>query len=114
MVKAPVVKPIASGPVAPGIARAPRVAGGGPKVGGFLAPNSAIGIVYTRLEDQQIHNMKDVIDGLVTGDPVGRVKQLARYGVQKGGWTVTINGEDVQMILHTPQQAQPAAQTVQP
>jgi hypothetical protein len=73
----------------------------GPRILGFLVPGTAIATVYNRLMDEQPHAMKDVIAGLVTGDPVGRVKQLGRYGVQKGCLTVTITNDTVQ-LKHAP------------
>lgn len=80
-----------------GIARAPRGSTKGPRYLGFLVPGTAIGTVYERLMDEQEHELKKVIEGLATGDPVGRVKQLGRYGAQKGKYTVTINAGKVQL-----------------
>lgn len=78
----------------------------GPRVGGFLVPGTAIALVYDRLKDEQEHPIADVIAGLTTADPVGRIKQLGRYGTQKGTWTVTVNGDKAQLV-HTAASATP-------
>ena len=80
--------------------RPPRMSVKGPRVLGFLVPGTAICTVYERLKDELEHDMAEVIAGLVTADPVGRVKQLGRYGQQKGCMTVTISGNKVQ-LKHT-------------
>lgn len=67
----------------------------GPRILGFLVPGTAIATVYERLMDEKEHDMAEVIAGLVTGDPVGRVKQLGRYGFQKGCLALSINGQKV-------------------
>lgn len=73
----------------------------GPRILGFLIPGTAIATVYERLKDEQHHDLQTVIAGLTTGDPVGRVKQLQRYGQQKGLYDVTITGNSVQLV-HKP------------
>jgi hypothetical protein len=94
-VKAPV------DPNAPPVQRAARVSAKGPRYLGFLVPGTAIATVYERLMDEQEHDIKDVIAGLTTSDPVGRVKQLGRYGVEKAVLDLTINGQKVS-IKHKP------------
>lgn len=92
------------GSICPDCLKAPRVARAsmkGPRYLGFLVPGTAIAMVYERLMDEKEHDMKEVIDGLTTNDPVGRVKQLGRYGVQKACLTLTINGQLVS-IKHAP------------
>ncbi len=79
--------------------RVPRVTSKGPRVLGFLIPGTAIHKVYENLQDQMEHDMKDAIVGVSSGDPVGRVKQLQRYGNQRGNFTVTINGQKVKLTL---------------
>lgn len=81
--------------------RAPRASTKGPRWLGLLVPGTAIATVYERLMDEQEHDMKDVIAGLTTSDPVGRVKQLGRYGIEKNLLDVTINGQKVS-IKHRP------------
>jgi hypothetical protein len=96
----PVPKPMGAAPAAAGTpARAPRVTSKGPKVLGFLTPGTAIHKVYENLQDQQEHDMAQAIIGVLSGDPVGRVKQLQRYGVEKGTHTITINGSKVKLTL---------------
>lgn len=100
VVREPKIKvPVQPGqPAAP---RAPRASLKGPRYLGFLVPGTAIATVYERLMDEKEHELKEVINGLTTGDPVGRVKQLGRYGVQKACLTMTINGQLVS-IKHAP------------
>jgi hypothetical protein len=81
--------------------KAPRVFTKGPRILGFLVPGTAIATVYDRLMDEKEHDIKDIIAGLATGDPVGRIKQLGRYGVQKNVLDLTINGQKVS-IKHKP------------
>lgn len=81
--------------------RAPRASLKGPRYLGFLVPGTAIATVYERLMDEKEHDMAEAIAGLTTSDPVGRVKQLGRYGVQKACLTMTINGQLVS-IKHAP------------
>lgn len=96
----PKVPSQAGAAVGPRPPRAPRT---GVRVLGFLVPGTAIHTVYERLKDEKEHEMSEVIAGITTGDPVGRVKQLARYGREKGSIVVTITGNKVQ-LKHTPQQ----------
>ena len=74
----------------------------GPRVGGFLIKGTAIATVYERLQDELEHDLQDVIAGITTTDPVGRVKQLDRYGKRKGTWTVTIKNDKVQLVTTKP------------
>lgn len=88
-------------PGQPAAARAPRVSTKGPRYLGFLVPGTAIAMVYERLMDEKEHELNEVIAGLTTSDPVGRVKQLGRYGQQKQVLDLTINGQKVS-IKHKP------------
>ncbi len=85
-------------PVAP---RVPRASLKGPRYLGFLVPGTAIATVYERLMDEKEHDIKDIVAGLTTSDPVGRVKQLGRYGVQKNVLDMNIAGNKVS-IKHKP------------
>lgn len=100
VIREPKVKQPAQ-PGQPSAPKAPRVSTKGPRYLGFLVPGTAIATVYERLMDEKEHPIKDVIVGLTTGDPVGRVKQLGRYGVQKAVLDLTINRQMVS-IKHKP------------
>lgn len=96
----PASKPMGAAPAAAGAApRAPRVSNKGPRVLGFLIPGTAIYKVYENLQDQKEHEMAEAIVNVSSGDPVGRVKQLQRYGNQRGNFKVEINGSKVKLTL---------------
>jgi len=86
-------------PRQPGAPAAPRppVSTKGPRVLGFLVPGTAICTVYERMQDELEHNVGDITAGLTTADPVGRIKQLGRYGIQKDLMDVTITGNRAQL-----------------
>ena len=76
-----------------GVPRRAPVSKKGPRYLGFLVPGTAIATVYERLMDEKEHDLNEVIVGLSTSDPVGRVKQLGRYGIDKAVLDLTINGQ---------------------
>lgn len=85
--------PAAAVPKAPRAPGAPRAAqtgprGKGPRVLGFIIPGTAIHKAYENLADQQWHSMADATTGVNNADPAGRVKQLQRYGREKGTFDV--------------------------
>lgn len=94
------------------IPRVPRASAKGPRVAGFIVPGTAIALVYERLQDEQEHELTEVTAGLTTADPVGRVKQLGRYGAQKGLWTVAISNGKARLTRFQTQAAQTAPSPV--
>lgn len=86
------VAPAPQAPKAPRVPGAPRAAAGprgkGPRVLGFIIPGTAIHKAYENLADQQWHTMAAAIVGVNNADPAGRVKQLQRYGREKGTFDV--------------------------
>jgi hypothetical protein len=73
--------------------------GGAPKtvkIFGVILPGTAIADLALFLQDEKKHSIKDTLKAINPkhkADKMGRLKQLARYGKQKGGWSVTIDGE---------------------
>jgi hypothetical protein len=73
--------------------------GGAPKtvkIFGVILPGTAIADLALFLQDERRHSIKDTLKAINPkhkADKLGRLKQLARYGKQKGGWSVTIDGD---------------------
>lgn len=65
------------------------------KIAGHLIPGTAIADLYQYLEDEKKHPIKDVLKAIARhkADKMGRLRQLARYGRQLGGWAVIIDTE---------------------
>lgn len=75
----------------------------GKKIGGVLVAGTAIADLYLFLEDEKKHSLADTKKAIAkhSADKMGRIRQLARYGKQKGLWAVVIDdeAETVQMKL---------------
>ena len=82
------------------------------KIAGHLLPGTAIADLYTFLEDQKKHTIKDATKAMAKhkADKMGRMRQLGRYGKRFGGWAISIDTDEgtIQMKLGKNGSAPPA------
>lgn len=72
------------------------------KIFGVIIPETAIADLALFLEDEKKHSLKDTLKAINPkhkADKLGRLKQLQRYGKQKGLWSVTIDENTVQLKM---------------
>jgi hypothetical protein len=75
---------------------APR--GGGALVGGRYQAGSAMAILYQRLEDQKVHALGDLFQGLGVNNPKDRLKYLIKHGQRSGNWSIILQGNTAKMV----------------
>ena len=74
---------------------------GAEKVGGLYRANSARAIMFQALEDEKVHDMKEItkIVGKETKSPRGLLMAVKRDGEAEKSWGIAINGDKVQLKM---------------
>lgn len=72
--------------------------GGGSLVGGRYQAGSAMAVLFQRLEDQKVHALSDLFQGLGVNNPKDRLKYLIKHGQRSGNWSIVLQGNTAKMV----------------
>lgn len=91
---------VGAAPTTPATPRAPRVGLSRKQPGERYVPGTAMAVLYERLKTGQPIEKKELLKGVPSANPEGRLQWIVKHGKEKNEWSIVFSGTTVQMIIN--------------